>query len=235
MIIFYDPTIDSDHPILQEEEAYHAMKVLQKKQGDVIQIVDGKGNFYQAEINSSNYKKCEIKILEKKSTIKRKYHIHIGIAPTKNNERMEFFVEKCTEIGIDEISFLQCERSERKEIKVDRMQKIAIAAMKQSVQAYLPTLHPMKKLSTFFSEAKNETNKFIAHYQSENKNLIDHPSPFSSSLLLIGPEGDFTPNEIEQAIENKFELVNLGNTRLRTETAGMLGCNQIHIINSKIK
>lgn len=232
MIIFYHPTIDENPTLLPEDEAHHAIKVLQKKQGDIIPIVDGKGNFYEAKIISI-HKKCEISILEKKYIKKRSYHIHIAIAPTKNIERIEFFVEKCTEIGIDEISFLQCERSERKEIKVDRMQKIAIAAMKQSVQAYLPTLHPMKKLSTFFSEAKNETNKFIAHYQPENKNLIDHPSPFSSSLLLIGPEGDFTTNEIEQALKNKFELVNLGNTRLRTETAGIIGCHNLHVINLK--
>ena len=222
MSLFYVPNIASAN-VLPEEESQHAVKVLRLKMGDSIEIVDGKGGFYKASISNPHPKHCGFDIIE---TIyeygKRNFHLHIAIAPTKNIERLEWFIEKATEIGIDEISPVICRFSERKVVKPERLEKIIVAAAKQSVKAYFPKLNPP---CTFDELIKNHqaTTKFIAHcYDADKRELRNEIANAKNILILIGPEGDFSKEEVAQAIKAGFIPVSLGNSRLRTETAGVV-------------
>lgn len=218
--------------ILPEEESQHVVKVLRLQAGERVHLINGKGGLFEAEISNPHPKRCEVKIL--KSTYeygKRSPHLHIAIAPTKMNERLEWFLEKATEIGIDEITPLICRYSERKEVKLSRLEKIVVAAMKQSVKAYLPKLN---EACTFDQLIKNATSsqKFIAHCYEEDKHLLQEVYKKGSDVLvLIGPEGDFSPEEIEKAIQHGFKPVSLGSSRLRTETAGIIACHTINLLN----
>lgn len=231
MQIFYAPNIDGSIYTLNEEESKHCIRVLRLTKGDSITLVDGNGNLFETIIENPDVKKCQVKVIETYSEFeKRSFYLHIAIAPTKNIERFEWFLEKATEIGIDEITPILCEHSERKVINPERLEKIIISAMKQSIKAYLPKLNPLTTLSDFIaSTGQNQT--FIAHCQTKNlphlKNMI---SGSSSYTVLIGPEGDFSPNEITQSTTKGIKEVSLGSSRLRTETAGIVACNVVNLI-----
>ncbi len=233
MNIFYTPTINStDSYVLNETESKHAIKVLRLKQGDTVCLVDGVGSFYVAQISNEHPKKCEVKIIEKRTEENNKPRLHIAIAPTKNNDRIEWFIEKTTEIGITEVTPIICDHSERKVIKTERLEKRAIAAMKQSLKASLPLIKEPISFKTFVSALNNNEKKYIAHCnEDDQKHLKDVYSSGENCVILIGPEGDFSENEIGFAIENGFTPVSLGKSRLRTETAGLVACNVINLLN----
>jgi 16S rRNA (uracil1498-N3)-methyltransferase len=228
--LFYQPNITAGILNLDPEESRHAIKVLRRVKGDELHLTDGKGCFYISRITQDDPKKCGFEILEKKQVAKREYQIHIAIAPTKNADRIEWFVEKATEIGIDKISFILCQNSERKTINVERVEKIVISAMKQSGQAWLPRLSniiPFKEILK--SEA---TQKFIAFVDDQNQDHLKVMAKTNGNyMVLIGPEGDFREEELNLAIQNDFKKVSLGNNRLRTETAGLVACQILHFVN----
>jgi 16S rRNA (uracil1498-N3)-methyltransferase len=195
------------------------------KEGDLFSILDGKGHQYEAKLTSTKGKKCTFSIhtsFEQAST--RNYRLHIAVAPTKNMDRMEWFVEKAIEVGVDEISFLLCEHSERKNINLERIEKIAISALKQSMNLYLPTLNELVPFTKFIANQGTE-NRYIAHLEDEQRKLFKHEiADKKEILLLIGPEGDFSKAEIDLAIQQHYVPVSLGESRLRTETAALAGC-----------
>ena len=232
MHIFFCPDIQSDRYTLSEEESKHCSKVLRLKKNDEIYLVDGKGGYYKATITTIETKKTEVKIHDtERNYMKRDYRFRIAMAPTKNIDRFEWFIEKATEIGIDEITPLLCEHSERKIIKPERLNKVIISAMKQSGQAFLPKLNDLTKFTDFIS-SNNETEKYIAHcYGSEKINLRDENPKGKDVLILIGPEGDFSLQEVEEAMSKGFKPLSLGSTRLRTETAGVVACCSISLLN----
>lgn len=234
MLLFYTPTIDkkSSTFILDEAESKHAIKVLRLNTGDKINLVNGKGTFFEAEITQAHAKKCELSILSSTTETDTKPSLHIAIAPTKNNDRLEWFVEKATEIGITEITPLICQRSERKTLKIDRLEKTAVAAMKQSLKATLPKINEPVSFKDFIKNTPQQTNLFIAHcLDNKEKHLSQLCIKNESSIVLIGPEGDFTKEEIDLAIKNHFKPISLGKSRLRTETAGVVACHTINLIN----
>lgn len=209
--------------LFDKEESRHLIKVLRKKENDIIYITDGIGHLFEAKITLANEKKCEVAIQKVDFFAKnRPYSLHIAIAPTKLNDRYEWFLEKATEIGVDEITPIICKNSERKVINLERMEKIIHAATKQSLQYHLPILNPAMELNDFIKNT-NTTQKYIAHCEdANNKTLLHHiATPTDSITILIGPEGDFSPKEIQKAIELNFLPVSLGENRLRTETAGV--------------
>ncbi|MGD9930404.1 MAG: 16S rRNA (uracil(1498)-N(3))-methyltransferase [Mangrovibacterium sp.] len=232
MQLFYTPDITEPEYFLDETESKHAIRVLRMTNGDLIQLVDGAGNFYDAQITGANPKKCRIEVIKKASSFgKRSHYLHIAVAPTKNIDRFEWFLEKATEIGIDEITPVLCDHSERKVIKDDRLEKVIISAMKQSLKAYLPKLNPLTPLAGLLS-AGIEGKKFIAHcYEQDKRELKHEVTGSSSNLILIGPEGDFSENEITLAIKNDFIPVSLGKSRLRTETAAIVACHTANLLN----
>ncbi len=231
MNLFYQPEITNGIFHLDTDESKHCIKVLRRRAGDEINLVDGRGCFYTARITSANPKRCEFEITAKTEDTPRNFHVHIAIAPTKNIDRIEWFVEKATEIGIDEISLIVSHKSERKVIKSERLEKKAIAAMKQSLKARLPKINKPTGFTDFISIEKTN-NKFIAQVDPENPGLLGKTaSPGTRCCVLIGPEGDFTDSEVNAAIENKWIKVSLGNSRLRTETAGLVACHILNLIN----
>jgi len=232
MQLFYVPNISGAEVILDETESKHAIRVLRLQNGNRVQVVDGKGGFYLAEIVDANPKKCRLSIVN--STLefgKRNFHLHIAIAPTKNIDRVEWFLEKATEIGIDEITPLLTSHSERKTINPERLEKILVSAMKQSLKAYLPKLNNLTSFKELIINNKTK-NKFIAYCDEIQKNhLKDLATSGNNTLILIGPEGDFSPEEVKLAIENNFKVVSLGESRLRTETAGIVACHIVNLAN----
>jgi 16S rRNA (uracil1498-N3)-methyltransferase len=232
MHLFYTPDITSGVYTLSEEESKHCTRVLRLSEGDAVHLIDGRGGFYTAIISEAHPKRCTVSVTEKKEEYgKRDYRLHIAIAPTKMNERMEWFLEKATEIGIDEITPLLCEHSERKELKTERMNKIITSAVKQSIKAYHPLLHEATRLSDFIRRSF-EGDTFIAHCMETHKiSLKNAYSPKKNALILIGPEGDFSAAEVDAALKQGFRPVSLGDSRLRTETAGVVACHTIHLLN----
>lgn len=232
MHLFYTPDIVSETYVLNEEESKHCIRVLRLQSGDRIVLVDGKGGFYQAEIIDPHPKKTILKIVATQlEYAKRNHYLHIAVAPTKNIERIEWFLEKATEIGIDEISFIICDRSERKEVKIDRLTKVITSAVKQSLKAYHPKLNEAIDFKNFIRQ-EQASQKFIAHcVHDDKKELKDHLQLYTDCIILVGPEGDFTPNEITLAIDHGFVPITLGNSRLRTETAALGACFEINFLN----
>lgn len=234
MHVFYTPDILTLAE-LPPEEAQHCTRVLRLSQGDEIMLTDGKGYFYKADITAANSKRCMVAI---KETIFQEpiwpCHLHIAIAPTKNMDRNEWFAEKATEIGFDELTFLNCRFSERKVIKTERIEKILVSAMKQSLKARLPKLNEMTDFDAFISQ-DFQGQKFIAHcYEGEKPLLKNVIRKGEDALVLIGPEGDFSPEEVEKALTNGFISISLGQSRLRTETAALVACctlNQANQVN----
>jgi 16S rRNA (uracil1498-N3)-methyltransferase len=233
MHLFYSPDFTPSAPILPEEEARHCIKVMRLGTGDAIHITDGKGHLYKTQIASTDIKKCRLTIVDTQPDFgKRPYYVHLVIAPTKNADRTEWLVEKCVELGVDEISFIACERSERRVFKTDRLEKIAIAAMKQSLKAYLPFIHEVIPFKQFV-EKPFHGQKFVAHLEEGRRELLQVAAEKNNTYcLLVGPEGDFSPAEIKLALEKGFLPVSLGESRLRTETAGMAGCHILNLINN---
>jgi 16S rRNA (uracil1498-N3)-methyltransferase len=234
MQLFYTPDIDTASSMwsLNEEESKHCARVLRLQAGDMIRLIDGKGNFYSAEIVDAHPKKTKLKILSvEQDPNRRNHYLHIAIAPTKNIERLEWFLEKATEIGIDEISLIICQRSERKDVKTDRLNKIITSAIKQSIKAWHPVLNEPVALNKFLS-TQLEGQKFIAHCEAGDKlNLKNELKPLGRYLILIGPEGDFASREIDEAIKNDFKAITLGKSRLRTETAALEACFEVNFLN----
>lgn len=231
MTLFYVPNLATEH-VLPEEESLHAVKVLRLKVGDELVVVDGVGGYHIAKITLPHPKRCAFELIESQFEFgKRDYKLHIAIAPTKNMDRLEWFVEKATEIGIDEITPIICRFSERKMVKAERLEKIIVSAAKQSVKAYFPKLNPQ---CTFDELIKNHqaTQKFIAHcYNSEKRQLKTEIVPAKDMLVLIGPEGDFSKEEVDKAIKSGYLPVSLGESRLRTETAGVVACHTVSLMN----
>lgn len=236
MYLFYTPDIDTSH-CLPEEESGHCVRVLRYDRGDTILLTDGRGTTYTARIANPHPKHCEFEIIsQEKQQKSHPFHLHIAIAPTKNVERLEWMVEKCTEIGIDEITPLLCRFSERKTLRTDRLEKIILSAAKQSLTPYLPTLHELTDYETFVQEyargKHTDTDKFIAHCYKEDKRLLkDLIVRGHDVLVLIGPEGDFSEQEVQHALAEGFRPVSLGNSRLRTETAGVVACHTAILLN----
>lgn len=225
--------IQNNVAILNEDESLHCVKVLRHKVGDIIQVIDGKGTRAIGKIEAAHAKQCAVSLTEKELvTQSRNYTLHIAIAPTKNIERIEWFVEKAVEIGIDEISFIKCKNSERTVIKDDRLKKVAEAAVKQSQQAFIPRLNSLVDFKEFIKNDSSDM-KLIAHCEKESKQHIkQYISTNKSFTVLIGPEGDFTKDEIAVALSSSYLPVALGDSRLRTETAGLFACGAFASINS---
>ncbi|WP_158829693.1 16S rRNA (uracil(1498)-N(3))-methyltransferase [Mucilaginibacter lacusdianchii] len=235
MQIFYTPDINPQAAVytLTEEESKHAVRVLRLAAQDIIQLVDGRGGFYTARILEAHPKKTQLQITEVQQQYgKRDHYLHIAVAPTKNIERLEWFLEKATEIGIDEISLILCQRSERKEAKTDRLNKIITSAVKQSLKAYHPQLNSLTPFSKMV-QSYHEGQKFIAHCLpgKDKVSLASQLELQGSCLILIGPEGDFTEKEIAEALQNGFKPITLGESRLRTETAALEACFEVNFLN----
>lgn len=232
MQLFYVPNISGTEVILNETESKHAIRVLRLPLGAHIQLIDGEGGFYEARITDTNPKKCRLEIVDSQQDFGRKnFKLHIAIAPTKNIDRFEWFLEKCTEIGIDEITPILSEHSERKVIKPERLQKILISAMKQSVKTYLPKLNELTTFKSFIGQL-DESKKYIAHCNEGIKShLKNEVSEGDNVVLLIGPEGDFSPEEVEWAKKYDYQEISLGTARLRTETAGVVACHIVNLAN----
>ncbi len=232
MNLFYQPGIPNGIHYLDPEESRHCSKVLRKKAGDLIQVTDGVGNLYQVKLTESKSDKCSFKIESTQKEAKRPYTIHIAIAPTKNPDRTEWFVEKAIEIGVDEISFILCDNSERAALKTDRLEKLAISAMKQSLRCTLTKINHMVLLKDFVKETQ-AASKFIAYVDQTNPDhLLKQAPPKTNYVILIGPEGDFSKKELELTSEHGYKKVSLGANRLRTETAGIAACHILNLINT---
>lgn len=231
MNLFYAPDLTSGLYHLNKDESRHCIKVLRLNMGDALHITNGRGTLVEARLIDPDPKKSIIEIMNTQEKFeKRNYRIHIAVAPTKNISRFEWFLEKTTEIGIDEITPLICEHSERKVVKPERLERILIGAIKQSLKAYLPVLNEAVSFSDFISKPFND-QKFIASYAEGNSNLKNIYQSGQDVLILIGPEGDFSPSETEQANNAGFSQINLGNSRLRTETAGVVACHTVYLGN----
>ncbi len=233
MHIFFTPDITQAFYRLSEQESKHCARVLRLKVNDFVSLIDGRGGFYTAKICDASPKAVQLEIIEEKKNYgKRNYKIHIAIAPTKNIDRFKFFLEKTTEIGIDEITPIICAHSERRVVKTDKLEATIIAAIKQSIKAYKPTLHQAVDYKKFIKQ-NFDGKKYIAHCaSSETKLPLQKISQAGENvLIMIGPEGDFSAAEILEAINTGFDEVSLGNSRLRTETAGIAACHTLSLLN----
>ncbi|TDD95973.1 16S rRNA (uracil(1498)-N(3))-methyltransferase [Flavobacterium cellulosilyticum] len=233
MQLFYNPTINetTESFSFDKEESKHIIKVLRKKDTDILYVTNGLGLLLKTEITLASDNKCTVKILSFEKAEPSKFRLHLAVAPTKMNDRYEWFLEKATEIGIHEITPIICDRSERKVINLDRFEKILLTAMKQSNVLFLPKLNPALSFKEFV-KLENEGMQLIAHCEETHKRSLKSVlNPNENITILIGPEGDFSEKEIELAIENKYIPVSLGNTRLRTETAAIVACHSVVFVN----
>ena len=233
MQLFYNSHINQSDTlfVFDKEESKHIVKVLRKKENDILLVTNGLGFLFKTEIKLASDTKCTVAVLSFKQQEPSKFHLHLAVAPTKMNERYEFFLEKVTEIGIHEITPIICDHSERKVIKLDRFQKIIEAAMKQSLHYFIPKLNEPISFKEFIKKEFNG-QKFIAHCEEANKKSLKKELISNKNCtILIGPEGDFSVKEIEIALDNNFIPVSLGNTRLRTETAAIVACHSVVFIN----
>lgn len=233
MQLFYNPNISEKTTqfSFEKEESKHIVKVLRKNIGDTLHITNGEGWLFTAEITFPNINKCIANVVSKALQPKRDYNLHLAVAPTKMNDRFEWFLEKATEIGINSITPVICDHSERKIIKPERFDKILQSAMKQSLSCYMPKLNEAISFKDFTNKSF-DGNLFIAHCEeTDRKSLKQELKPKQNITILIGPEGDFSSKEIEIAIKNKFIPVTLGETRLRTETAAIVACHSVAFIN----
>lgn len=223
MNLFYIPEVkpESKSIVLSEEESKHACRVLRLKVGDQLLLLDGVGGSFVAEISDDHPKHCQVNILSYTFEEKADHEIHIAIAPTKNNDRIEWFLEKVTELGITEVTLLLCSNSERKQVKEERFEKILVSAMKQSQRLYLPKLNPLISFKEFIQ--KHPQGAMAHCYEGEKKSL-NTVLKSSNYPILIGPEGDFSKEEVELASISGYDFITLGNNRLRTETAGLYAC-----------
>lgn len=233
MALFFAPDIYETWE-LPEEESAHCLRVLRLGVGDELEVTDGKGSILRTAIVSTAGKRCKVEAIEEKK-VEKGWHgnLTIAIAPTKNMDRIEWLAEKATEIGWDRVVFLNCRFSERKVIKTDRVERIVVSAMKQSLKFSKPVVEEMTDFKKFIL-AEHKGAKFIAHcYENEKRELFDALVPGEDATILIGPEGDFSKEEVEAAISAGFIPVSLGNSRLRTETAGLVACHTFILKNQK--
>lgn len=231
MQLFYCPAILHNEFFLSPEESKHCVRVLRKNAGDTIHIIDGQGTFYDASLTDVSSTKCTFDIVNSAHHDRPAYYIHIAIAPTKNTDRTEWFVEKAIEIGVDEITFLRSVHSERTRINLDRIHKKAIGAIKQSIRPYLPEIHDIEQLDSFLKK-DFFGQKFVAHLDEASPAYLGRNAAKSNNyLVLVGPEGGFSNGEIELLHEYGYESVKLGDHRLRTETAGVMACSTLNLIN----
>ncbi len=233
MALFYVPDI-AECWELPEEEAAHALRVLRLAVGDELDITDGKGNLYKSVISSIVGKHCHVEAKEIVAMPKGwNGNIHIAVAPTKNMDRIEWFAEKATEIGLDAVTFLNCRFSERKVVKCERVERIVVSAMKQSLKYSKPVVGEMTDFKKFVSEERIG-EKFIAHCHNDEKHLLkDVHEAGADATILIGPEGDFSPEEVKMAMDAGYKPVSLGNSRLRTETAALVACHTLMLKNER--
>jgi len=233
MNLFYSPIGDSDTIEIDETEAHHIYHVLRMKVGDFVSLTNGEGIIAKARLTSVNKNGVFAEIEQRIQEQRRSASLHIAIAPTKNLDRIEWFLEKATEIGIEEVTPLICQRSERRELKIERLTKIIIAASKQSQQSYFPILHSPIKFVDFMNQTSFPSNFAIAHCDdnSVRKELRHFIKP-KDSFYLIGPEGDFTNEEVKMAIDKGATQLSLGKNRLRTETAGIIVCSAFSVLTS---
>lgn len=233
MQLFYNANINENTTqfSFEKEESRHIVKVLRKQVGDTLHITNGDGWLFLAEISIPNINKCTAEIVSKTLQPKRKYNLHLAVAPTKMNDRYEWFLEKATEIGIDSITPIICDHSERKVIKPERFERIIQSAAKQSLSCYLPKLNETVSFKSYIKQDFTG-HIFIAHCEeTDKKSLKNELKPNQDITILIGPEGDFSVKEIELALQNKFIPVTLGETRLRTETAAIVACHSVAFTN----
>lgn len=233
MQLFYNPTLSesSNTFSFDKEESKHIVKVLRKKDGDILFVTNGLGYLFETQIILASDNKCTVEIINFSKKENPKFHLHLAVAPTKMNDRFEWFLEKATEIGIQEITPIICDRSERKVINKERFEKIILSAMKQSNELFLPKLNPAVSFNDFIKKEKSG-QIFIAHCEeTDKKTLKSVLKPNDDVLILIGPEGDFSEKEIAIALSNNFNPVSLGNTRLRTETAAVVACHSVVYCN----
>ncbi|MGI4886427.1 MAG: RsmE family RNA methyltransferase [Janthinobacterium lividum] len=231
MLTCYAPDLRPGQPAytLSEDESKHAVRVLRLGPGAAVALVDGRGGRYQAEIADANPKRCQLRLTAHAHVPPRPYFTHVAVAPTKNLDRLEWFVEKAVEVGVDRISFLRGARSERRELKLERLEKIAVSALKQSGQAWLPQLDELTDFAPFVAAADAATT-FIAHLEAGERTALAHVAAAGPGCcVLIGPEGDFTPEEIALALGRGIRPVTLGASRLRTETAALAAVFTAHI------
>jgi len=228
MELFFDPEFKGEG-LLNEAESKHCINVLRHKVGDCITIANGKGQYYKCEITVAHPKKCQLKLIEKQEFPPNKFNIHLAVAPTKSTDRFEWLIEKAMELGVSEITPLLCQHSERKKVRTDRIERVVVAAMKQSLKAHLPKINELTPFDQFLS---NNANGYIAHcYNTPKTPLKMAYTKGEDCILCIGPEGDFSEDEVHNASNNGFTPVSLGLSRLRTETAGVVACHTIHLIN----
>ncbi|WP_034892706.1 16S rRNA (uracil(1498)-N(3))-methyltransferase [Gillisia sp. Hel_I_29] len=234
MQLFYNPNVNADAKeiIFPKDESKHIVKVLRKREGDILNVTNGKGYIFKTEITLVTPQQCIAKVLEVETQPEPDYYLHLAVAPTKMNDRYEWFLEKATEIGVHEITPIICDHSERKVVKLQRFERVIQSAMKQSLHLSIPKLNEAVKASDFI---KNNTaeHKFIAHCE-EGKDKVSLKRSIQKgerSIILIGPEGDFSGNEIRLALENNWKAISLGNSRLRTETAAIVACHTVALAN----
>jgi 16S rRNA (uracil1498-N3)-methyltransferase len=225
-------SIENNLALLTTEESWHCAKVLRRKTGDAIRLIDGKGNFYEGILELVSEKQCKASLTKGPTAqAKRNYYLHLAIAPTKQIDRIEWMIEKAVEIGIDEITFIQSKNSERTVIKLERISKIVESAVKQSLQAYIPKINGLKPFNEIVNDTKTD-QKLIAHcFEMPKKDIKQILFPNKTTLILIGPEGDFTEAEVTEAQKNNFETLSLGATRLRSETAGLYVCQAASLLS----
>ena len=234
MQLFYTPNIEKTDKqiVFPKDESRHIAKVLRKNAGDTLKVTNGKGSLFTAEIIEANPKQCLAKVIKVEEEASKPYRLHLVVAPTKMNDRYEWFLEKATEIGIDEITPIICDHSERKTIKLNRYERVLQSAMKQSLHYRLPMLNEAISFSEFIT-TETEGQKFIAHCEDgmERFSLKNQAKSQENITILIGPEGDFSPEEIKLALKNNWKPVSLGDSRLRTETAAIVACHTVALIN----
>jgi 16S rRNA (uracil1498-N3)-methyltransferase len=231
MQLFYISAVEGNSCLLSEEESWHCTRVLRLGEGAALDLTDGMGNFYKGRLTKTNQKACEVEITNVQVVTEKSWHLHIAIAPTKNTDRFEWFLEKATEIGIDEITPMICEHSERDVIKLTRLRKVLVSAMKQSLKAWLPALNEPTRFNDLMRK-DFKGQKFIGYCETGMESeLHDMYLKGSDVLILIGPEGDFSKIEVEQAMKSGFIPVSLGTSRLRTETAGIVACHTVGLMN----
>ena len=232
MHIFYIKNTNSTQVTLSEVESKHAIRVLRLKVGIFVNLIDGVGGFYTAKLLNEHPKFCELEIIDKQENYNKKdCYLQIAIAPTKNIDRFEWFLEKTSEIGIDEITPILSEHSERKVIKSERLNRVILSAVKQSIKAFYPRLSEIQKFKDFVN-IDFDGEKYIAHCNSWDLPLLKKEISLKGKfLILIGPEGDFSPEEVELALSKGFKEISLGTSRLRTETAGIVACHTVSLLN----
>ncbi|MEZ4988740.1 MAG: RsmE family RNA methyltransferase [Saprospiraceae bacterium] len=233
MQLFYHPTIQPGISALPDEEARHALQVLRKRPGDRIDLVDGKGGWYEGIIVDANKRECTIEAtLLRQENHRTPYRLIMAVSPTKSNERFEWFLEKAVEIGVDEIYPLECKRTERPKIRNDRYEKVLVSAMKQSLQAWLPQLHPMTPLKTLLAQTTAVPQRYIGWCTDDQRSELIHTCEAGKDVCIcIGPEGDFTDAEVALAQQAGVVPVSLGPNRLRTETAALSATQLVAFIN----